>query len=201
MYSSSNSSSRSSSFSSTISTPFPLLTRQGVSQAESAVNQLIDDLRNEQSMILIECAKLSRFLRANAITAYNDDTIEYMKYHIEEEKRKQQEGTENSEVIQGLETALESFKQEMKLFDQALTDGNASTTATDMRNRIPQLEEIFPLIERLYALPINGNSIRQQVEGLRSNQQASVKRREETIVLTPSGMASIIAAKLSQPSS
>lgn len=201
MHSFSNSLSRSSSFSSATSTPFASPTRQGVSQAESAVNQLIDDLRNEQTMILTECGKLSRFLRANAITAYNDDTIEYMKYHIQEEKRKQEEGTENSEVIRGLETALESFKQEMELFEQALASGNASTTTADVRNRIPQLEEIFPLIERLYALPINGNSIRQQVEGLRSNQRASVKRREEIIALTPSGTSSIIARKLSQPSS
>ena len=152
-------------------------------------------------MILTECGKLSRFLRANAITPYNDDTIEYINYHIGIEQRKQSAGTQNSEVIRGLQASLDSFKQEMELFEKAFTDGNGSIATSDSRNRIPQLDEIFPLIEGLYALPHNGDKIRQQVEGLRASQYANVQLREGVIPVPSSGTSSIIATKLSQPAS
>jgi hypothetical protein len=92
---------------------------QHVSPTEFAINIHIINLRKELLTIFFVCAKLSRFLRANAITPYNDDIIEYIKHIINEEEIRHQAGTQNSEVIRGLETSREAYELQMGLIEEA----------------------------------------------------------------------------------
>jgi hypothetical protein len=192
-----NNSSRPSSFSSATSSLSSSSSDLHASPVESAINELITKLKNEQVEILLICSRLSSFLRANAITPYNDDIVEYIKLFINEEQIKHQAGAQNSEVIRGLEASLEAYKQEMKLFEMTMVAGNDLTmTVASNYKEVPKLEEIFLLVESLYALPINGEQIRQQVENLKKSQSTNVRRREQIIQLPSSTTSSTVTSRL-----
>jgi hypothetical protein len=157
-------------------------------------------LKEELDTIISVCIKLSRFLRVNSITVYNDDTIEYIKHFIFEEETKQKSGAQNDEVVRRLQASLKNYEEDMELFKMALiSDDNNSTTITANNGQeIPRTEEIFPLVESLYALPINGEKIREQVQGLRKNQTKNVARREQIIQLPASVTSSTVVDRLTQ---
>lgn len=158
---------------------------QHLSLVEQSVNQFIEDLKRELQTIIAVSAKLSRFLRASSITVYNDDIIEYIRYFINIEEFKNKSGAQNGEVIFGLQATLKSYQEDMEMFKMAINEDEDLLTAAESNNDngIPKTDEIFSLVETLYALPINGQSIREQVEGLKKSQTENVLLREQVIQL------------------
>jgi hypothetical protein len=178
------------------------------SSAEVAVNELINNLKKELEAMILVCGKLSRFLRANSITPYNDDTAKYIEHFILEEQTKQKAGAKNDEVIRGLQATLKAYEEDMALFSMVeefdddlvmlMPDDDSTTATVDNSNEVPKTEEIFPLVESLYALPINGDKIRLQVEGLKKNQTKNIQHREQAIQLPSSATSPMIRDRLKQ---
>ncbi|CAF5049143.1 unnamed protein product, partial [Rotaria sp. Silwood1] len=86
---------------------------------------------------------------------------------IREERIKNKAGSQNNDVIQGLEQIMKGYEQEINLFREKIKN------EIDLSNRKDVLkpENIFPLIETLFRLPINGNKIREKVEELKRSQK------------------------------
>lgn len=158
-------------------------------------------------MILV-CVKLARFLRVNSITPYNDDTADYIKHFIAEEESKQKTNAQNDKVILGLQASLKAYEDDMQLFNMAIEadndltpiigDDKSTTESLTISKEVPKTEEIFPLVESLYKLPINGDKIRQQVESLKNIQITNVAHLERAIQLPSSVTTSMIVDRLKQ---
>ena len=109
----------------------------------------------------------------------NDDFLDYLRYFIREEQMKQNEGASNADVIANLEKMMADFISDMEAFKKALQD--QSDTATSTKELLP--ENIFDLVGTLYELPITGQQIRQQVEGIRIGQENYSAKRENYVEL------------------
>lgn len=149
-----------------------------------SINVLIDkriaDLKNEEEAIRRTCVQLTLFLKANAITPFNDDMLEYLKHFISEEKRKQGEGKDNAEIIRGLEQMVEDYTREVNLFTRDL-----ATTRDTLENTVG-IDRIFTMVEKLYQLPINGKFIEEQITKMRESRAQAATRGEQHVEL-PSG--------------
>jgi hypothetical protein len=101
--------------------------------------------------------------------------IEYLKHFIREEQMKNR----NSDVLKGLEQTMKDYEEEMKLFKQTIeNDPNRSNS-----EGVLQPKEIFPLVATLYRLPINGQKICEQVDGLKISQDNITAQREVFVEL------------------
>jgi hypothetical protein len=82
-------------------------------------------------------------------------------------------GANNKDVIQGLQKMIEEYEYIEKIF--------YTTTYNGYEN---EPEDIFGLVGKLYRLPINGPSIREQVERLKQK-QLQVNQKKEHFVQIP----------------
>ncbi|UJR14422.1 hypothetical protein I4U23_001419 [Adineta vaga] len=130
------------------------------------IDKRISDLRKEEAVIRNICVKLCHFLKAYSITTYNDDMIEYLRHHINEEKRKQTAGTDNLEVIHGLEKMIDDYNKEMMLYTNSIAAKDDSNASERFDNTV-RISEIYDLVQKLYELPINGKFIQDQVERMK----------------------------------
>jgi hypothetical protein len=144
------------------------------------IDKRISDLREEKRIIEDVYKKLAKFLHANAILPINDDIIEYLRHFMREE-----EMNKNANVVQGLEQMMKDYQEEMDLFKETIKNDKNSANAKD----VLQHDEIFPLVGTLYRLPINGQKIREQVQGLKITQQ-SISAQREIFVELPAKAAS-----------
>ena len=158
------------------------------------IDRRIADLRKEQQSIRQICAKLSRFLKANAITPVNDDMIEYLRLFLNEEQQKQTSNYDNADIIRGIEQMLEDYTLEMSLYSNSSANSNERRDS-DQFNDPKSIEEIFDLVQELYDLPINGKSIREQVTKMREGQGQTVLRDEVNVDL-PADRCSTIMSNL-----
>ncbi|CAF1262762.1 unnamed protein product [Adineta steineri] len=168
---------------------------------ESALNfvdKRISDLKLEEAAILQVCTKLSQFLQANSITPFNDDILEYLRYFIHEEKLKQNAGANNAEVIRGLESIVTQYTSEMDLFKKLVNDKAVVMTNSQNQNNLPHIDKIFDLVESLYALPINGPQIREQVDGLKFAQVETITQQEVVIQLPVCAASSPVMKQLQE---
>jgi hypothetical protein len=143
------------------------------------IDKRISDLREEAAQIQDVYTKLAGFLNANAILPINDDILEYLRYFIREEQMKLNAGARNSEVIAGLEKMMTEFTSNMELLRKTLKEQKESGNMRD----VIQPEEIFTLVGNLYRLPITGQQIRQQVEGIKIGQERYGAQREKSVSL------------------
>jgi hypothetical protein len=162
------------------------------------VDKRINDLKQEEAAILQVCTKLSQFLQANSITPFNDDILEYLRYFIREENLKQNAGANNAEVIRGLENLVAEYTQEMELFKRTLNVQKTIGPNSNDPNSVRRIDEVFKLVETLYALPINGQQIRQQVDGLKRLQTETRKQREYDVILPACASFSTIMKQLQE---
>lgn len=140
----------------------------------SDIDKRIGDLQEEAAKIRDVYQKLAKFLHANAILPINDDILEYLRYFVREEQMKQSAGAKNADVIANLEKMMEEYTKEMEMFKKTLEDHRNSADQTD----VIKSEEIFTLVGSLFRLPITGQQIRRQVEGIRYSQEGNGTRRE-----------------------
>ena len=169
----------------------PVPTRQS---AMAIIDHCISNLKKEDTELVQICAKLSQILSTHAINPFNDDIIEYIHQFIREERKKQNAGANNDEVIQGLENMVAEYRCLINTLEQATQ--HQTVTASVNRTGESVADEIFTLIETLYNLPLNGIRIRQQVEGLRHSQDRFTEDREYRVILPPSAASSSVMIQL-----
>jgi hypothetical protein len=104
----------------------------------------------------------------------NNDILEYLRHFIREEQMKK-----NNDVVQGLEKMIKDYQEEMNLFKETIKNDKDSSKFQG----VLQPDEIFPLVGTLYRLPINGKTIREQVDGLKITQENIGRKRENYVQL------------------
>ena len=149
------------------------------------IDKRISDLRKEEAAIRQICVKLSQFLKANSITPFNDDMLEYLRHFIQEEKQKQMQGAHNTQVIEGLEKMIKDYTDEVNLFTKCISPQNNS----DNFDNASQIDEIFTLVQKLYELPINGKLIEEQINRMKQG-RAQAATSDEQFVDLPTGFNS-----------
>jgi len=148
----------------------------------SLIDNRISELRKEEAAIRHICVKLSQFLKANSITPFNDDMTEYMRHFINEEKQKQRAGTDNTEVIRGLEQMLKDYTDEVNLYTKSISS-QATSMSSDNFDNAKQIDEIYTLVQKLYELPINGKLIEEQVTQMNRGREQAATLDEQYVDL------------------
>ena len=67
-----------------------------------STNEIIDQLKTEQSELIEISAKFAQFTQNNAISVFNDDLDAYLDLLIREEEGKKQFGAKNDSVLKGI---------------------------------------------------------------------------------------------------
>ena len=148
------------------------------------IDKRISDLRKEEKEIRQICIKLTQFLKKNSLTPFNDDIIEYLQHFINEEKQKQSTGTDNTDIIRGLERMIEDYTHELNLFKPDVSSRNDSISPNEFDNDA-EIDEIFDLVQRLYVLPINGRLIEEQIRRIKEGRIQATRYDEQLVDLPP----------------
>jgi hypothetical protein len=156
------------------------------------IDKRISDLRKEERKLQDGYQKLARFLHANSLLPINDGYVDYLQYFIREEQMKQTAGADNTEVIASLEKLVTDYNSEMELFKRTLQD---QRNAGEEREAL-RAEDVFILVEDLYRLPINGQKIREQVEGIKTGPEKNNVQREKFIELPEKAASSKVMLQL-----
>jgi hypothetical protein len=159
------------------------------------IDKRITALRYEEEQILQICKKLSQFIRENSLTPYNDDVVEYIRYFIREEEMKKGAGADNRNIIQGLQKMIDQYDRVQTIYNASL---NATTASNSTHNNRYEPEDIFGLVAQLYKLPINGLSIRQQIEALKKKQSQVNGEKEHFVQIPYNANSSTVMQKLKQ---
>ena len=154
--------------------------------------KFIQELEAEQKAIVSVCSKLMKFLSANSLTPINDAIFDYIDICINEERAKLQNGASNEEVVFG----LERVKAEYQFVKERMDDAEPLTINASADGNSSQLEEMNKLIESLYALPLNGQTIKVQMERLQQAQSRVTMRIEKTFDLSAKLGNSVLAKQL-----
>ena len=89
-----------------LSTVYIEINSSNISSSLATID-IISDLRDEQSQIIGICNELSKFIKQNSLTPYNDDILAYIRYFIREEEMKKAVGANNEKIIEGLQKLIE----------------------------------------------------------------------------------------------
>lgn len=108
------------------------------------------EYQDEYKVIEQAAAQFGCFLKYNAITPYNNATIEHLDHLIKEEKSKVHAGCEVA-VLESLEQAKASIKEQIDAIDRTI--GNHE-------NLLMNPERVTSLAERLYKLKHFGASLK-----------------------------------------
>jgi hypothetical protein len=141
------------------------------------IDKRISDLKEEETIIRQICVKFTQFLEANSITPLRASILEYLHHFIREEKQKQMKGKDNVEMIRGLEEMIKNSEEEISSLKQTIP-----STIDDFDNSI-QIEEMFMIVQKLHALPINGKLIGQQINGMTEAWAQTGARNEKYVDL------------------
>ncbi|CAF2567626.1 unnamed protein product [Rotaria sp. Silwood2] len=160
--------------------------------SSSDIDKQISDLKEEQAKIEDIYKKLSKFLYANAVILINDDILKYYTVFIKEEQLKNKSGCQSNDVIQGLEQTMKDYATVMNLFKDTVRNEKDPSNSKD----ILTAADIFPLVEALYRLPINGQKIREQVNSLKISQENLSSKREVYVELSVKAESSTMMDKL-----
>ena len=156
------------------------------------IDKRICDLRKEKRQIEDVYKQLVRSLHANAILPINDDFPEYVRYFIREEQMKQNAGVHNTELISNLKEMMADYTKEMELFKKTLEEQSDAHEQAD----VLLSEDVFTLVGILYHLPINGQQIRDQVNGIQINQGTHSTEREKYVELPAKAASSALMLQL-----
>ncbi|CAF2726861.1 unnamed protein product [Rotaria sp. Silwood2] len=140
-------------------------------------DRLIEELQYEQGVITKIAAKFAYFTRKNAIAVFNDDLENYLEHLIKEEEGKRSAGSQNSSIIDGLKTMKNSYKEQQRVFDQAIRNNREYEEV--------ELSQIPQLVGQLYSLTHNGEQLKQIVEELKYGKCRAIKFKEEKHDIIP----------------
>ncbi|CAF0836353.1 unnamed protein product [Adineta ricciae] len=160
----------------------------------SNIEQRINDLREEQRKIQDVYKKLVRFLYTNALLPANDDFLDYLEYFIREEQTIRNSGGNNAQIIVNLQRLKDEYKQEMDLFKRTVEEQKGTTNTIETL----KASQILDLVNELYQLPITGQQIRQQVEGIVIGQEKGNAQREIYVDLPTTAASSKVMRQLEE---
>ncbi|CAG8671640.1 1011_t:CDS:1, partial [Acaulospora morrowiae] len=117
--------------------------------------QYISRQKEEQKRISSINIKLAQFLRQNAIAAYNDTYAEYLDHFINEEKTKKSSDPAiyDNRILIGLEAVKREYSEKISIIKKAIETNDPSVPPFS-------LKEISDLIQELYELPLNGQTLK-----------------------------------------
>ena len=138
------------------------------------IDQRIRDLRRESAKIHEVYKQIAAFLYANSIIPINESIIEYLKYFIREAQMKQ-----DVNVVAGLEKMMGEVSADINLLKTTVEEKKASGESA----AVIQPSDIFTLVGTLYDLPITGEQIREQVQGIQFSQQRQTNQRDHLVPL------------------
>jgi hypothetical protein len=101
---------------------------------------------------------------------------------------KKSAGAQNDDVIQGLQQTMKEFEEEIKFFKETMKNEKQSRSLQN----VLKPEDIFPLVGTLYHLNINGQQIRDQVNGLKLSLENTGREREIHVKLPSKANSSTI---------
>ena len=153
-------------------------------QAKEAAKQIIQSLeqraneyRYEQDQITKATAKFAHFLKNNAIAAYNDSFKDYLEHLIENEKTLSKHGSNNKDIIDGLQKMLKAYEKEKEILENAM---KSSLPSGDVKS-----EDVFKAIEELYNLKITGKKIEEFYKKQKIARQKENFEERQVIVKLP----------------
>lgn len=156
------------------------------------IDKRIGDLRREQREIEDVYKRLLQFLFVNSLLPVDDVFADYVHYFIREEEMKQNAGTQNKDVIANLKKMLDEHKQDMDRLKKFIDEQKNSHDTID----VIKPEAVFDLVGTLYQLPINGQQIQAQVQGIQINQGRSSGQRETYVELPGRAASSKVMRQL-----
>lgn len=129
----------------------------------------IEELKKERNVIAEVSSKFAAFLKANAITPYNDALINYLEHLIKLEEAKITKGCDDR-GLKGLEDMKRTYQQQVDILDKALEANNTA--------QILAPHEIEPEVQRLYKLPNQGATLKRLVQIVNSAANKNVAYNE-----------------------
>lgn len=142
------------------------------------VDRRIRELKEEQAEIERIYERFSQFLHANAIHPDHDNEVHYFRFFIREERMKQDEGTRNEAVIQGLEEITKRYQDNINAFKTRWANDEDFRKT---KNVLPSNEEMFSELGKLHRLPINGQLFRDLPLTIKAMAEKAVRRTEKLI--------------------
>ncbi len=107
---------------------------------------------------------------------------------------KQSAGARNNDVIAGLEKLMAEFNTNIELLRKTLNEQKKSGGVRD----VIEPEAIFDLVGTLYELPITGEQIRRQVDGIKISQERYGAKREIYVRLPEKAASSKVMIRMTQ---
>ena len=120
----------------------------------------------------------------------NENFIAYVEYFIKLEKENKPNAAEHRDVVANLERIVQDFKNHIETFTRA-TQENPNPGETDLTP-----DEVFELAEQLFALPITGMLIKEQVDAIDEGERQVVGQREHSVPLSANADSSRIMSAL-----
>ncbi|CAG8803876.1 671_t:CDS:2, partial [Cetraspora pellucida] len=127
----------------------------------------IDQLKEEQSIVDEIIIQFTQFLMQNAIAVFNDAYMEYLDYIIHLEKNKNNEDY-NNEILEGLEETKRKYDEKVKVIKKMIENNDSSSHTLSS-------EDIFKLEQKLYNLP----DIGQYLQDVKKEEKKAFKYREK----------------------
>ncbi|PKY51376.1 hypothetical protein RhiirA4_446799 [Rhizophagus irregularis] len=140
-----------------------------IEEYQTRVNQL----QTEQHTINEISLKFAQFLRQNAIAAFNDAYADYLDHFINEEKIKKSADPNNydGEILKGLETTKRIYLEQIEVIKRAIESNDPS-----MSPILP--DDIAELEQKLYDLPINGQTLKKIKTEAKRGQDKAFRYKE-----------------------
>ncbi|KAF4631768.1 hypothetical protein G7Y89_g6371 [Cudoniella acicularis] len=130
------------------------------------LQQMILEYENEHEQIRKAAAQFGMFLKKYSITAYNDKTIEYLKFLIKDEEAKIRAGG-NRKKLQALEEDLKKHQETVNILEDNMRT-NANWQPLDEKG-------VDRLIKQLYNLKHFGNNLRNVKQTTAAAHQATYR--------------------------
>lgn len=167
----------------------PIVTDQSVFLRD--LDRRINSLRDESGTIQDNYKRFAVFLKKKAMLPINDNYIAYVEYFIRLEREKAN-AAEHLEVIANLERIVQDFRNHIETFDRTIRE-NPDQDETDLTPT-----EVFELAEQLFALPITGVLIKEQVDAIDEGERQVAGQREHSVRLLANAATSQILTELTR---
>jgi hypothetical protein len=135
-------------------------------------------LRQEQEIITRITAEFAAFLKNYAILPFNDSFENYVQHLLKNEEDLSKNGSQNKEVIEGLNHMLTEYKERLHVLKEAMGSPRAD------QGVLITPEKIEEYIQELYRLEMYGEKIRLSFEA-QSGVKNEVEAKERQILHEP----------------
>ncbi|CAI2188003.1 19094_t:CDS:1 [Funneliformis geosporum] len=134
----------------------------------------IDQLTKEQQEITDINVKFAQFLSQSAIAIFNNAYLDYLDHFIEQEKLKKCADPDNydDKILKGIKTSKKEYMEKIEILKKAIAKKDPTVQPVSP-------EDVFNLEQRLYTLPINGQTLKNIKDEAERSVNNSFKYREK----------------------